>query len=51
VHAMNDDLGTHLAVRDVERWCERVATEHATFAELGAPWASGNRARSTETSR
>lgn len=51
VHAMTDDLGTHLVVRDVERWCERVATEHATFAELGAPWASGNRARSTETSR
>jgi predicted dehydrogenase len=40
VQAVNDDLGTHLVVRDVERWCERVATEHALFAELGAPWAN-----------
>lgn len=39
VRAVTDDLGTHLAVRDVEGWCERVATEHATFTTLGAPWA------------
>lgn len=43
VHAMSDDLGTHLVVPDVERWCERVATEHATFAQLGAPWATRRR--------
>jgi predicted dehydrogenase len=40
---VTDDLGTHLVVRDVERWCERVATQHATFAELGAPWAALHR--------
>ena len=39
VHAVTDDIGTHLVVADVEHWCEGVATEHATFAELGAPWA------------
>ncbi|WP_034661161.1 Gfo/Idh/MocA family protein [Cellulomonas sp. KRMCY2] len=33
------DDGTHLVVRDVDRWCARAAAEHATFAELGAPWA------------
>lgn len=31
---------THLVVRDVERWCHRAAQEHATFRELGAPWAA-----------
>ena len=51
VHAMNDDRGTHLVVRDVERWCERVATQHATFAELGAPWTLSNQVRSTQTPR
>jgi predicted dehydrogenase len=51
VDAMTDGLGTHLVVRDVERWCERVATEHATFAELGAPWATLNRSRPTRASR
>ena len=40
---MSDDLGTHLVVPDVERWCERVATEHATFAQLGALWATRRR--------
>jgi len=51
VHAMTDDLGTHLVVRDVEHWCERVASEHASFAELGAPWATPNASRSAETAR
>lgn len=51
VRAVTDDLGTHLVVRDVEHWCERVATEHASFAELGAPWATPNATRSAETSR
>jgi predicted dehydrogenase len=30
----------HPVVRDVERWCERVARTQQTFAELGAPWAT-----------
>ena len=27
-----------LAIDDVGQWCERVAADQATFAELGAPW-------------
>ncbi len=34
-----DDVGRHAVVRDVERWCDRVATEMRTFTTLGAPWA------------
>ncbi|BDZ41363.1 oxidoreductase [Paraoerskovia sediminicola] len=29
----------HPVVTDVARWCERVAVQHRTFTELGAPWA------------
>ena len=50
VQAETDNFGTHLVVRDVERWCERVATEHATFAELGAPWATLSRTRPSKGS-
>ncbi|MGC5167479.1 Gfo/Idh/MocA family protein [Luteimicrobium sp. DT211] len=32
--------GRHPVVRDVAGWCERVAREQRTFAELGAPWAA-----------
>jgi len=39
VERVVDEAGTHLVVRGVADWCARVATEHATFAELGAPWA------------
>ncbi|MCL3859401.1 Gfo/Idh/MocA family protein [Actinotalea sp. K2] len=51
VREVTDDLGTHLVVDDVEDWCTRVATEHATFAELGAPWARTRTARPTGASR
>jgi len=38
VDRVDDDEGTHLVVRDVEDWCERVAESLSTFRELGAPW-------------
>ncbi|MBO1752476.1 PmoA family protein [Actinotalea sp. BY-33] len=40
VTSVTDELGTHLVVDGVATWCARVATEHRTFAELGAPWAA-----------
>lgn len=33
-------IATTLVLPDVLHWCERVADEHATFRELGAPWAT-----------
>lgn len=36
----SDENGLHPVVADVERWCERVATERRTFTALGAPWAA-----------
>ncbi|CAM3460097.1 Gfo/Idh/MocA family protein [Occultella aeris] len=38
----DDEHGRHPEVADVEAWCERVASEYATFAELGAPWAASS---------
>lgn len=41
VERVTDDAGTHRVIRDVAAWCERVAAEGRTFAELGAPFAVG----------
>jgi predicted dehydrogenase len=35
---VDDELGRHAVVRDVEHWVARVGAERKTFAELGAPW-------------
>lgn len=45
VRTVDDGEGPHLVVEDVADWCRRVAEEHATFAELGAPWARREGAR------
>ena len=51
VHAVSNDLGTYLVVPDVQRWCERAATEHLAFAQLGAPSATRTRTLSAQPSR
>ncbi|GAB7193519.1 hypothetical protein NUM3379_42290 [Kineococcus sp. NUM-3379] len=38
---VEDEVGRHPVLRDVEHWIGRAVAEGRTFSELGAPWAAG----------